>query len=80
MVMAFVMIMVGAGEQLNWDKIVSEKVGKTKNVKEVYHIFGRYDLIVRIEVEKFEQITTAVEEIRAINGVASTETFIVEKK
>jgi DNA-binding Lrp family transcriptional regulator len=71
------MIRISPGEQLDWTSIVKEKVEKIGKVKEVHAIFGRYDLIARVEAEDTEEIRKVVEDIRYIPGVTSTETFIV---
>ena len=79
MVTAFVMINVGVG----WLRKVyprttyKEKFKKLNGVKEVYLIFGRYDLMVHLEAETTDEILRIVDdEIRNIPGIMSTETFM----
>jgi len=43
MVMAFVLVKVGTGEQLNFAKSAKEEISKIKGVVNVYDVFGRYD-------------------------------------
>ena len=79
MVTAFVMINVGVG----WLRKVyprttyKEKLKELAGVKEVYLIFGRYDLLVHLEAETIDEISRIVDdEIRNIPGVQATETFM----
>ncbi|MEM4245822.1 MAG: Lrp/AsnC ligand binding domain-containing protein [Candidatus Bathyarchaeia archaeon] len=79
MVTAFVMVNVGVG----WLRKVyprttyREKFKKITGVKEVYLIFGRYDLMVHLEASSVEEILRIVDdEIRNIPGVQATETFM----
>lgn len=77
MVIAFVGIKTGKGEQLNLLKIIEEELKKIPGVLEAYRVFGRYDLIAKIEVESLEKLSSLiVDKIRTIDGVASTETFV----
>ena len=78
MVLAFVMIEISPqAELMNWDNIVKENLEKVENVKEVHTLFGRYDLIVKVEANNIEEIDKVVDKSRSIQGVSSTETFIV---
>ncbi|MEM3522860.1 MAG: Lrp/AsnC ligand binding domain-containing protein [Candidatus Bathyarchaeia archaeon] len=78
MVIAFVGIKAGKGEQLNLLKIIEDELKRIPDVLEAYRVFGRYDLIAKIEVESLEKLSSiVVDKIRAINGVNSTETFVV---
>ena len=77
MIMAFVLIRVGAGEHLSFMRSVKEEIAKIKGVKKVYEVFGRYDLIVLIEAPTLEELSaTITDKIRAIEGVQSTESLI----
>jgi len=76
-VMAFVLIRVGAGEHLSFMKSVKEEIAKIKGVKKVYAVFGRYDLLALLEVPTLEELSaTITDKIRAIEGVQSTESLI----
>ena len=78
MVMAFVLVKVGTGEQLNFVKSVKEAMEKVKGVKKVYGIFGRYDLIVHVEAPSLEELSRIItDKMRAIQGVLSTESLII---
>ena len=77
MVMAFVLIRVGAGEHLSFMKSVKEEIAKIKGVKKVYEVFGRYDLITLLEAPTLEELSaTITDKIRAIEGVQTTESLI----
>jgi len=76
-VMAFVLIRVGAGEHLSFVKSVKEEIAKIKGVKKVYAVFGRYDLIVLLEAPTLEELSaTITDKIRALEGVQTTESLI----
>jgi len=76
-VMAFVLIRVGAGEHLSFMKSVKEEIAKIKGVKKVYEVFGRYDLITLLEAPTLEELSaTITDKIRAIEGVQTTESLI----
>jgi len=78
MVTAFVAVKVGTGELLSWVKTVRESVAKVEGVKEVYFTLGRFDLIVKVEAKSVEELANIViDEIRSIEGVVGTETFLV---
>ncbi|MFQ6129882.1 MAG: Lrp/AsnC family transcriptional regulator [Candidatus Hadarchaeaceae archaeon] len=76
MVTAFVMIKVGAGELLNWIKVVEEEVAKLPGVVETHRIFGIYDIIAKIETDTSEKLTTLIDKMRSIAGVVDTDTFM----
>jgi len=78
MVMAFVLVKVGTGEQLNFAKSAKESMEKIKGVKNVYGVFGRYDLIVHMEAPSLEELSRIImDKMRAIPGVLSTESLII---
>lgn len=78
MVMAFILIKVGTSEQLNFAVTAKEAMMKIKGVKNVYGVFGRYDLIVQIEAPSLEELSrTIMDKMRAIPGVLSTESLII---
>jgi DNA-binding Lrp family transcriptional regulator len=77
MVTAFILIKVGTGEQLNFIKSVKEEISKIKGVKNVYGIFGRYDLLAQVEAASLEDLSrTVIDKMRAISGVLSTESLV----
>jgi len=78
MVTAFVLVKVGTSEQLNFVKTVKEDVSKIRGVKNVYSVFGRYDLVVQVDASNLEELSrTIIDKMRAIPGVLSTESLIM---
>jgi len=78
MVMAFVLIRIGTGEQLNFVRSAMEEIAKIKGVVKVHGVFGRYDLIAQVEAPTLEGISRIInDEIRAVAGVLSTESLVV---
>jgi DNA-binding Lrp family transcriptional regulator len=81
MVEAFVLVRVNPArldEASNIMKNVKEAIAKTKGIKEIKGVFGRYDFVATAEVETAEQLGTLVTStIRNIKGVAETETLVV---
>ncbi|HXW36450.1 MAG TPA: Lrp/AsnC family transcriptional regulator [Nitrososphaerales archaeon] len=72
--MAFVLINadLGAEEQLYKD------LKNTENVKDVYIVYGVYDIIARIEGETMEKVKETITwKIRRLDRVRSTLTMIV---
>lgn len=75
---AFVLIRAGTSESLNFMKTIKEEIRGIKGVKEVYGIFGRYDLLARVETKTLEDLGNLVtDKIRGINGVLTTETLVI---
>jgi DNA-binding Lrp family transcriptional regulator len=79
MVTAFVMINVGVGwlRKVYPRSTYKQKLKKISGVRQVYLIFGRYDLMVHLESDTMDDILRIVDdEIRNIPGIQATETFI----
>jgi len=78
MVEAFVLIRVGTSESLSFTKTIKEETMEIKGVKELYGVFGRYDLIARVETRTLEDLSNLVtDKIRGIKGVLTTETLVI---
>ena len=78
MVESFVLVRVGTSEAMNLTKTIKEVLSKTKGVKDVYGVFGRWDFLIRVETKTLEDLGKLVtDSIRGINGVVSTETLII---
>jgi DNA-binding Lrp family transcriptional regulator len=74
MVIAFVLIVteIKASE----DQIIRE-LKKNEHVKEVYPVYGIYDIIVKIEARNMARLNEIIERrIRVVNGIRSTLTMI----
>lgn len=71
------MIKVGAGEYFGVEKTIKEKISKIPGVTRVDSIFGRFDIIVEIEVKEPRELGHIVtDKIKSIPSVVSTETFV----
>jgi DNA-binding Lrp family transcriptional regulator len=78
MVQAFVLIRMGSSETLNFMKSVKEKICAVKGVKEVYGVFGRVDLVIRVETKTLQDLGNLITDcIRGIDGVQTTETLVI---
>ena len=74
MSVAFVLINSDLGAE---EEIVSE-LNKIEGVREVYQVYGVYDIIVKIEGETMEKVKDIVTwKIRRLDRVRSTLTMIV---
>jgi DNA-binding Lrp family transcriptional regulator len=74
MVVAFVLIVteVKASE----DKIIHE-LKKSEHVKEVYPVYGVYDIILKLEAKNMAQLREIIDRhVHVINGIRSTLTMI----
>ena len=64
-----------AMEKRVFEEINSKKI---KDVKDCHILFGEYDLLVKLDVPHFSDISTLVtNEIRSIQGINETKTLIV---
>ena len=55
---------------------VYNKLLKNKKIKEIYPLFGDYDLIIKIDFDDFQSMGEfIVNEIRSLNGVIDTKTL-----
>ena len=78
MVEAFLLIRVGTSESLNFMKTIKGEIRGIKGVKEVYGVFGRHDLIAKVETKTLEDLGNLVtDKIRGINGIQTTETLVI---
>jgi DNA-binding Lrp family transcriptional regulator len=79
--MAFVGIKVSSGEIYgDWTQLTKTRdmITQIDGVQHVYGVFGRFDLIAVIDTATLEDVNRVItEDIRAIQTVQSTETFIV---
>ena len=78
MAMAFVLIRVGTGEYLDFAKSAKEEIAKIEGVLEVYFVFGRYDLVARVEAPTLEELARTIsDKMRGVPGILSTESPII---
>lgn len=72
MALGFVLIKVSPGKE----KRVYDKIAELKEVEELYPLFGEYDLIAKIVVRDFDELShVVVNKIRSIEGVVETKTL-----
>jgi DNA-binding Lrp family transcriptional regulator len=74
MTVAFVLI----NSELGFEEEIVSELNKIVGVKEVYMVYGVYDIIVKIEGETMEKVKDIVTwKIRRLDRVRSTLTMIV---
>jgi DNA-binding Lrp family transcriptional regulator len=77
MMRAFITVKIGSSEHLGCLKTIKEEIEKIPGVTRVDTIFGRYDIIVELEIKDLKELSRLVtDRIRAIPNVLSTETLI----
>jgi|APFre7841882590_1041340.scaffolds.fasta_scaffold59511_1 DNA-binding Lrp family transcriptional regulator len=68
----------GTGEHLTWFKETKEKLIKLKGVNEVYGVFGRWDIVLKVQVNNMDELVDLItDKIRSIPGVQSSETLLM---
>lgn len=71
---AFVLMNAELGSE---DSLVGE-LRKMDGVKEVYQVYGVYDIVAMVEADTMEKVKEAITwKLRKLNGVKSTLTMIV---
>ncbi len=74
MVLAYIMVRVDAGKERD----VLKAVNGWPEVKEAHIIYGEWDLVLKIQVDSIENITSfVVDKLRTIPEVKLTSTMIV---
>ena len=74
MTVAFVLI----NSELGFEEEIVSELNKIVGVKEVYMVYGVYDIIVKMEAETMEKVKDIVTwKIRRLDRVRSTLTMIV---
>ena len=73
MTMAFVMLNAEFGSE---DELASE-LRKLKNAREVYPVYGVYDIVAKVEAETMDQLKEVISTILKLNKVRSTLTMTV---
>ncbi|OYT33879.1 Lrp/AsnC family transcriptional regulator [Archaeoglobales archaeon] len=72
MALGFVLIKVFPGKE----REVYDKLAKLKEIEELYPLFGEYDLIAKVVVKDFEELSNiVVNRIRSVDGVVETKTL-----
>lgn len=77
LVSVYVMVKVTAGK----DEEVFKKIQRLKQIKEASVTYGAYDLILRVEFQRIEEVDEFVfDVVRRIPGVSETASMIVAKR
>lgn len=73
MTVAYILCVTDVGKE----KDVQEKLRKFEEVKEVYVVYGEYDLVVKLELEDLKRLDTFItDQIREIDDIEMTSTMI----
>jgi DNA-binding Lrp family transcriptional regulator len=76
MTKAFVLINTEAGVE----PLLHEEIKSLDGVKEVYELYGEYDLLAVVEEENEKDVQRVVSwELRKIRGIKSTNTMVVAR-
>jgi len=68
------------GECCSWREYeVWKELVKISGVTRVVHVFGEFDYVVLIEVNELSELNHAVDNIRLIQGITTTQTFVEHK-
>lgn len=68
----------GTGERLDWSQQTKSRLLKIEGVKQVFGVFGRYDIIAQVEAEDMESLTGLIaDKIRSVPGVQTSETLTI---
>lgn len=73
MIESFVLVVVKPGNE----EKVYEALRSNEKIKEIYRVYGEYDLILRVEVENIEELDRFHDEVlRKVRNIEMTETLI----
>jgi len=73
MIESFVLVVVKPGNE----EKVYEALRSNEKIKEIYRVYGEYDLILRVEVENIEELDRFHDEVlRKVKNIEMTETLI----
>ncbi|ANF22873.1 Lrp/AsnC ligand binding domain-containing protein [Thermococcus piezophilus] len=73
MIGAFVLVVVKPGTE----EKVYEVLAKNEKIKEIYRVYGEYDIILRVEVGNIGELDSFHDKVlRRINNIEMTETLI----
>lgn len=75
---AYVLVKIATQtDTCGFSRSVIEKIGKMKGVEKATLLFGDFDAILKIKMEKIHEIeNTVMEEIHMVEGVESTLTLL----
>lgn len=57
-----------------------EKISNIEEIKEIYPLFGEYDILAKVEADDIDQIgSIVISKIRAVAGVIDTKTLLTSR-
>jgi len=72
MVIGVIMVNVVPGQE----KAAYSEIQKIEGIKDMYHVFGKYDFVVISEVEGLSTLNNLVDTIRESENVTATQTVV----
>ena len=76
MAKAFVLINAESG----LDRLLQEEIRSLEGVKEVYQLYGEYDMMAVVEQDTESKVADVLSwELRKLKGIKSTNTMVVAK-
>jgi len=66
-------------ERGRFDRVV-ERINQFKEVKNVFAVLGRYDVVADVESESYERLGEVIIRMGKIGGIVFTETLMEVKK
>ena len=76
MIKAYILILTYVGNL----KAVLDEMSKLSNIVSISAVAGDYDLIIKVAVEKLEDLMELTDKMHLIKGVKRTNTQIIEKE
>ncbi len=58
------------------EKAAYSEIQKIEGIKDIYHVFGKYDFVVISEVEGLSTLNNLVDTIRESENVTATQTVV----
>jgi len=76
MINAYILIDMEPGDSA---KAINE-MRKIENIAKISIVAGEYDVVVRVKVQKLEDLLKVTNKIQIISGVRKTTTHVIEKE
>ena len=73
MISAYIFVVLKSGSD---NSIFKAKLLKGENIKDMAHIYGIYDLVIKVEFENMKKLYDFISNLRKINGIGKTSTMI----
>ena len=75
MIKAYIFVVTNSNVKTNW----TAKFLKSKEVKDVSRVYGKYDLIIKLQLNDIKELNKFILKLRKISGVEKTTTLICTK-